>query len=65
MYSLAVLNDSKLASGSTDIYLWNVNNATSNFLAIPTSAVFCLASLKDNSLASGLYDNSIQIWKTN
>lgn len=65
MYSLAVLTNGSLASGSVDltIKIWNLNDGSLiNTLVGHTSFVVSLAVLKNGNLASGDANGVIKVW---
>ena len=65
VWSLAVLQDGSLASGSGDktIHIWDTKTGQSTkVLSGHSSWVRSLAVLQDGSLASGSY-NEIHVWK--
>jgi WD40 repeat protein len=65
VYSLTILPDGRLASGSEDntIKLWNVKTgACEAMLSGHTSAVMSLTVLPDGRLVSGSWDNTIKFW---
>ncbi|RNA24880.1 serine threonine kinase [Brachionus plicatilis] len=67
VFSLAVLNNGDLASGSSDstIKIWNIIFGNVKFnLTGHISRVMSLAVLKNGDLASGSDDRSIKIWNT-
>jgi WD40 repeat protein len=67
VYSLAVLQDGSLASGSHDntIRIWDAkSDQTTKVLNGHSDWVYSLAVLQDGSLASGSHDNTILIWDT-
>jgi WD40 repeat protein len=71
VYSLAILQDGRLASGSSDgiIRLWDIKNgveAKTGTIRLTghRGAVRALALLPDGRLASGSADSTIRIWDT-
>ncbi|RNA17804.1 hypothetical protein BpHYR1_016202 [Brachionus plicatilis] len=68
VYSIAVLKNGDLASGSEDrtIKIWNINNGSLKMtLSGHLGKVFSLAVLINGDLASGSADKTIKIWNTN
>jgi len=66
VYSLTVLPDGSLVSGSSDktIKIWDVKNGQNiKTLTGHTHDVFALTVLPDGSLVSGSWDYTIMIWK--
>lgn len=66
VFSLAVLKDGTLVSGSNDqtIKLWNTNNGTQIRTLINSKIVQSLAVFKDERLASSSF-NLVNIWSSN
>ena len=66
VFSLAVLQNGDLASGSWDntIKIWDTNTGSlKRTLVGHTGYVWSLAVLQNGDLASGSWDNTIKIWK--